>query len=406
MFLLNRIKSSFFFVFHLFLLFGILFDINFHFMPGLTSGRIAFFGCLIFFLSKVSVKNIKFRNVDLFFSLCLFFLFVISLLQFLNSNDFTQSSRLIYFSVYGFFCPHLIVRFIDSKFYFLILIGISCFIQSILTISSYLIPDFKLFLEEIIIYNTNYNSSLTIRALGFSSNGGAALSVVQSLGILSYLIILRNFKFKFWFQFLFWLQIFFILISIFFIGRTGLIVSLFCIVGYIVSSKKIFKSLLLLLFFIFLISQINFTVLIENATTNIEGYKTDLFLDWIASSFVLNNNELVVGLKEMPIAPLSLETMIGTGYIKDFTGLGNASGHDSGYIQTYFSLGLIFAFLFYFSYFIYLISHFFNTNNVLSLLLIFMLFLIEVKEFFIFSYTLPFFLLTFLLLDSKKIKII
>ena len=104
----------------------------------------------------------------------------------------------------------------------------------------------------------------------------------------------------------------------------------------------------------------------------------------------------------MPIPPLSLNTIVGTGEVFDAEKSVNASGHDSGYIQTYFSLGFVFAIVFYVSYFLFLIRITKLKNLLILLFLIFILFVVEFKEPFIFKYILPFYILTLTVLYNKE----
>ena len=48
----------------------------------------------------------------------------------------------------------------------------------------------------------------------------------------------------------------------------------------------------------------------------------------------------------MPIPSLSIRTILGTGEVFNPNTMKNASGNDCGYIQTYYSLGLVLAFYF------------------------------------------------------------
>ena len=107
----------------------------------------------------------------------------------------------------------------------------------------------------------------------------------------------------------------------------------------------------------------------------------------------------------MSIPKLSYSTIIGTGLVKGPNGEGNASGHDTGYIQSYYSMGLIFAIIFYLSYYLLLISLVKKSRDFVGFILVLVLVLIESKEFFIFSYTYPFFLLSFILIGQNLIII-
>ena len=160
------------------------------------------------------------------------------------------------------------------------------------------------------------------------------------------------------------------------------------------------KFLFLTLIFI-IFTQINYISILDKFTNDVDGYNTELFLGWLNSGFRLNN-DLVQGLSQMPIPELTLRTLFGTGLVKDPSSGGNASGHDTGYIQTYYSLGLIFAIIFYSTYFLFLFKQAKKYKDYLGFLLILVLIVIESKEFFIFSYTFPLFLLSFILISQNE----
>jgi len=104
-------------------------------------------------------------------------------------------------------------------------------------------------------------------------------------------------------------------------------------------------------------------------------------------------------LSSMPISHLSLETFLGTGLVT-LDGY-NASGHDSGYIHTYYAMGLVFCVLFYLCLAKLFIMQVHKFNMYLFLLII-MMFIVEIKEPFIFKYVFPFYIQSILLCSYKK----
>jgi hypothetical protein len=120
----------------------------------------------------------------------------------------------------------------------------------------------------------------------------------------------------------------------------------------------------------------------------------DFFSQW-ATEIFLRGRETGswTDLKHMPIPPLTSDTFAGTGRLEAMGA--NASGSDSGFVQTYFALGLPMTVLVY--------AGFFGSAAVLtasskspvrySVLFLAML-IAEIKEPFLFKYTLPFFFLT------------
>lgn len=389
------------------LVFFILYDINFKFLPGFTSGRISFVVVLGYFLFKWIRSGATFSKMFLnengwYFNL-LIFVIIIAFLQFLSSNDITQVARLFYFTIYGIITPLILVKIFKKSNDFLLIVGISVLLQSFITIGSYLIPSIKILLNNLVLYNANFDASNNTRALGFVSVAGAAFSLIQFTGIFSILTYLNLNYVKWQLKILLNISILIILISTLFIGRTGLFLSILVLLLFFVFNKFSIKKVILGILSFVLILQLNIEKVLDSITKDIDGYNSELFIAWIQSGFRLNN-DLVEGLNEMPIPPLTYQTLIGTGLVVGPNGEGNASGHDTGYIQTYYSMGLIMAFVFYLSYFYYLFIKVRKDKFNLSYLLLFILVLVESKEFFIFSYAFPFFVFSYILIVKNERK--
>jgi hypothetical protein len=387
-------------IFKLIVIFFLLFDINFVFLPGVTTARTVFVLLLGFvainsFKSGIRISKVWLDKNRVFLSVILVIFFV-SIFQFIYSKDFTQIARLTYFIIYGFFTPYLLRGVLKSRAEFALLISIAVFIQALLTLTAYFNPAIKDLFKTLILYNANFADENTIRALGFVSVGGAAFSVIQFTGIATMLYLLRYYEMSLVKQSMVWIGICIILFSLVFIGRTGLFLALFAILVYFVSVKISVTRLSITAIIGFLVYQIDFVKLLESATANLDGFDINFFIAWLESGFRLNN-DLVQGLSEMPIPPLTVETIIGTGMVMHPSGFGNASGHDTGYIQTYYSLGLVFAIVFYLNYYSFLLSHIKLRKDLFGFLLFILLVFIESKEFFIFSYTYPLFLFSFLI---------
>lgn len=392
-------------IFYFSIIFFLLFDINFKFAPGLTTSRVVFF--LLAFLSFYYWFRFEFKisryflNYFSWYFLLLGVIVSISFLQYMYSNDPTQLGRFTYFTMYGVLTPLMLNNFNLSKKLFLLFVGLAVLLQAFLTLGSYFFPNIKELFDLLILYNANFGSENNLRALGFVSVAGATFSVIQFTGVVSFLILLsQNYLFIYQ-KILIWISILIILISILFIGRTGLFLSLLSIFMYIIFKKNSFNIIFYILISSFILLNIDFISLLENVTSNIDGYDIEYFIAWINSGFRLNN-DLVQGLNDMPIPPLSINTVLGTGLVMGPNGVGNASGHDSGYIQSYYSLGLIVSILFYLSYYLFLFIQAKRHKDIIGFLLILVIVLIEFKEFFIFSYTYPFYLFSYLLLGEDK----
>lgn len=385
--------------------FFLLYDINFLFLPGFTTARLVFilFSFLII-LEAVTIRpKFKISIYKEYFAFLLLFIVVVAVacIQFVFSKDITQVARLIYFLVYGFITPFILRRLMSSRKEFVTMVFLSVFIQSVLTLAAYFNPLLKDVLKSIVLFNSNFADENTIRAFGFVSVGGAAFSLIQFTGVASALYLIRNFEIHWLKKIFIWLGIATVLLSLVFIGRTGLFLSLAAIGVFVFSYKISFQYISLVAITVATVYHIDFFWLLDRATANIEGFNIDFLVAWLDSGFRLDN-DLVQGLSEMPIPPLSLETVLGTGLVMHPSGFGNASGHDSGYVQTYFSLGLIFAIVFYLNYYLMLLFSVKRTGDWTGFLLVLVLIFVESKEFFVFSYTFPLFVFSFLLISNEK----
>lgn len=384
------------------LIFCIIYDFSFLSSPGITSGRIAFvFICIksIFDYKSTSL------NRDLVYFLCfLAFLFLVSLIQYLNSLDFTQSSRILWFSIYAILTPFLFRKFFLNLEEFLYSILLATSLQAIISINSFLNPIFKQGILNILVVGGNNIEDGIYRAISFSGSSGAALSVIQFCGVFSGLMLLKYCRQTAVRSTIVLVGIFCCLLSTLIVGRTGLICSLLSIFYFLFSTIN-FRNVAEFSILILLISQINFSSVLESQTERVEGFNVDFFFNWIEDGLTLKNNNTVEYIKKMPIPSLSLKTILGTGEVFDSDNMKNASGHDSGYIQTYYSLGYILGFAFYLSYFLFLLKETKGRNLFSFFFIIILMFIIELKEPFIFKYILPFFTLNLILLSNKRKKI-
>ena len=185
------------------------------------------------------------------------------------------------------------------------------------------------------------------------------------------------------------------------IGRTGLVVSLIAIMFYFLSFKFKPKSILVLVSVFILFTKIDLINLTNKLMKNVDGFNIELFTAWIENAFTIKDNATTEDLSSMPVPPISFETIIGTGRVTDPVMGVNASGHDSGYIQAYYSMGLILAILFYSCYAFFLAKIIRTYNFPILYVLLALVFLLELKEPFIFQYALPFFVLSAILVATK-----
>lgn len=128
---------------------------------------------------------------------------------------------------------------------------------------------------------------------------------------------------------------------------------------------------------------------LTSSLDSISGFSSEFFLGWISEGFDIKDNRTVNALVSTQNIPeLTIQNFfIGSGTISNSNGL-NTSGHDSGYIQTYFSIGLIFTVLFYLSFSVFIVQNFKILNNRKLLFFICLIILVlEFKEPMLFKYT-------------------
>jgi hypothetical protein len=393
-------KKIFYFFVKLIFVFAIFFDINFTFLPSITTARICFLVLLLVSVNKKKVFAKTFYNF--LFSLSLVFL--VALIQYSFSSDSAQLSRLLWFTLYSIIAPFLFISFIKSRNELLYLISFAVALQAILTILSFINPSIKALFYNLIIFTSNFDEDQVLRAFAFASIGGAGLSVIQSIGVISSLVLLKINNNGFYRTILLWFVIIIIIVSIVLIGRTGLFISFFSLIIYFINQIKKIKNIVLISLISVTIYQVNLISILENLTSGINGFSVDVFTEWIENAFKLKNNDTSEALASMPIPPINLQTIIGTGRVVHESGIGNASGNDSGYIQTYYSLGLLISVFFYTIYILFLRNQINRTSSKSLYILLFIMFTIEIKEPFIFQYVFPFFVLSIILV-SNKIKI-
>ena len=385
------------------LIFFLLYDITFKFFPILTSGRIAF---IFLIISQFKDLKLIFKEYK-FLKFIILLLLLVSFIQFSITNDSIQFSRFSFFTIYSLISSLIIATRVKDtqKLLFYILIAIS--FQSVILIYVFFNPSFKAILDVYIVYGGNFTYENLYRSFGLSSQTGAALSLIQSLGVGSGLLLLKYKN-----NFIIASFIIICFLSTIFVGRTGILISLLFFLAYlyhIISFKKIIHISLIIIFLSFFSS-----IILSQFSTKLDlipGFSAEYFIGWLSEGFELKNNKTIGALtSEQTIPELTVQNLfIGSGTVTDFNG-GNSSGHDSGFIQTYYSIGLIFTVLFYLLFSLFLIKNFKILNN--RKLLFFICFIIlslELKEPMLFKYTEGFVMLSILFsmkLEIKKNKII
>ena len=368
-------------IINFFLIFALIYNISFDAFPSFTSGRIAF---IFLIISNFKDLKLVFKEYK-FLKLIILLLLLVSFLQFTFTGDNTQFSRFFYFTLFSLISSFILaIRVKDTqKLLFYILLAIS--FQSLVLIFTFFNPSFKLILDQYIVYSGNFTVENLYRSFGLSTQTGAVLSLTQSFGVGVGLLLLKyknNYLIKSFIIISF--------LSTFFVGRTGILISLIFFGAYFyytISFKKIIKVSLIMIILPFLI-----TILSNKLTSSLDsisGFSSEFFLGWISEGFDIKDNRTVNALVSTQNIPeLTIQNFfIGSGTISNSNGL-NTSGHDSGYIQTYFSIGLIFTVLFYLSFSVFIVQNFKILNNRKLLFFICLIILVlEFKEPMLFKYT-------------------
>jgi len=305
---------------------------------------------------------------------------------------------LLLLSLYGSIVFTVLFGFNRKRFAFAFCVV--TFIQSLFIIYSYLSPDFRLWTYQALIQGGNIPLTNGTRVAGFTNSSGASLSLIQSLGFFSALYCIRRTQLPTYLLCLTFMAIV-ICVSTILTGRLGFFICLALVPVFVpkTSWQRIVRIVLATLLVISVLS-IAWKVAFPRIVNSVPLSTT---LNWAFEWVGEGQLESLALLREMPIPPLTVSTVIGTGLVIDpETGL-NASGHDSGYIQNYYAMGLPLTVLFYGSLVLFGIGltglRYMDYHG--SILLVLML-IVEIKEPFVFKYVLPFYFVTFSLSNSES----
>ena len=386
------------------LIFSLIYDISFKAFPILTTGRIVFIFLIIsnFKVLKLVLKEYKYLKF------IILLLLLVSFIQFSITNDNTQFSRFSFFTIYSLISSLIIATRVKDtqKLLFYILIAVS--FQSVILIYVFFNPSFKAILDGYIVYGGNFTYENLYRSFGLTSQTGAVLSLTQSFGVGAGLLLSKYKN-----NFLITSAIIICFLSTIFVGRTGVLISVIFFGAYFfytMSFKKIVKTSLITILF-FLYSSI-ITSEFVSSLDSIRGFSSEYFIGWISEGFEIKNNRTLEALASVQKIPeLTVQNFLfGSGTVSDGNG-GNSSGHDSGFIQTYYSIGLILTVLFYFSFSFFIFQNFkvLNEKKIMFFICVIIL-VLELKEPMLFKYTEGFIMLSILfsmkLEKINKIKII
>lgn len=307
-----------------------------------------------------------------------------------NFQDTTQISRFFHFFLYSIVGGIVFSRLCRYNLHQLIIsIGAATLIQAFFIFYSFSSPIFREWLHGNLVQGGNIDFLDRYRVSGFSNSSGADLSLIQSIGVLCLLSASLKSKTMSASLFLFSAAIV-TLASVFPVGRTGLMVGIAGFVGYtsysVFSKRGVIRvlcqtTLLLALVLVFYPFAHNFYF--ENSGV------LDYVMTWAFEVFSASESGSVIQIMSMKIPDLSIDTLLGTGLVANADGR-NASGHDSGYVQIYYAIGMPVALIFYTAFSVFFSAYAIKQQLYWVWWAILLMLFVEIKEPFIFKYILPF----------------
>lgn len=395
------------------ILFLLVYDTSFVQLGALTTARAAVIFLTIFYLRE-SIKiffRFTFNNAAAIFGFFFICIYSLILVLYSDSEDVVIFSRATWFIIYCLFSPFLILPLckfdlrIFLRTYFLCSIFQSFFV--FISMSSL---DYREWMQANINIGGNIDIMKSFRSLGLSGAGGATLSLQLALGFISGLILLDDRvekKSMLDIGYIF-LGLFAVFAAEIFVGRTGL---LFCIISLLFYLFLVFKFNIGILFVFILtsiFSALGFKYFINSGLFG-ANYDVDSIFDWSFSVFSRQGDgtlsELLTQFNETPSLDW-FDFIFGTGRVLSSTG-NNFAGSDSGYIQTFYALGLPISILLYGSVFLLLFSLLRRAvyfNKISGLFLVTACFALELKEPFIHKYSMVQFLVVLFLLTDPFLR--
>lgn len=386
-----------------------IYDIGINSLPTLVSSRkIVLFGLIIYFF--INKQFIKIDKKFLVFFLIIIFLGIYIFLILFTSNTFSHEnsilSRYIYFVLYGLIGSYLIMNIFNSLDTFLNCVKYAGVYQSFIIFCIFSFEAVREFCNNNFINEGNISFlRATDRGTGLGAEG-AYLTILLFLSIICciYFIlkkvnIINNI-----------LVICILSVASFIVGRTGLYATILIIMYFVV--KEIFTkhNLTIKTIIIFLVSIV---LIIFSIILVLKLSQSNERIEKIIRVFsgILNFEEgdrSINMLKQMEIPQFNVNFLFGYGIYRGIIN-GINFQNDMGYIQSYFSMGIIGSVVFY-GYILYYLKYCLRKirstdKNIYLLLrlLLLVLIVIEIKEpFFIKGITMSFYIIFCYLLEGNK----
>lgn len=388
-------------------LFLYIYNISFQIFPSVTTGRVVLAVLTLGYWSLVyaELKRFAQENVPTLFTL--FFLLVYSLLLyavsgFLDNTQFSRSLNFLLYVIVGSIVFSAILRH-DLRRFAAGFAG-ATLIQACFIALSYVSADYRLWLSGLVVQGGNIPLISATQVPGFSNSSGAALSVFQGIGIFTALYCskssTRSPASLFWFM-----ASLVIAASTVVTGRTGLMLAVLFVGAFLLVGRLKQRLALIGLGAVMAIVALFAADAVLSLLTEANPQAQNLGA-WAFEIFQRGADASSwQDLLSQPIPSLTFDRLFGTGLVAAQNGVGNESGNDSGYIQTYFALGLIMALVFYTTVALLLGKYVWRSHDrFLFAVLLGLLFVVEIKEPFIYKYIYPFLILTLAYLSSHEIS--
>lgn len=362
-------------------IFSVLYNVSLQGYESISTGRIAVVVLVAYMLaSGRAIYRLRDRVL-----LLIFLPVPLAIAQFVLVRDTGMLSRFIHLAAFAFVGANIIARLVGDIDELLQLMLTAISLQALVIVYSFFSVDYRVWAEANLALGTNFDALALYRAPGLTGTGGSALSVVQSLGVLVGGLLLHLRRGQHTGPHTYWtlLQMLLCMVSCAFVGRTGLLLSLAFLLLLGGSGGHLLRAGVLA-------AAVAVPVALM-AWSSIEGalpasFSPDQFFDYVLGFLLTGRDASVSDLASMPVPPLSVETFFGTGLIST-TDAGNPSGHDSGFVQVYFAMGLIYAIVFYAIYAMVLLRLFRWLPTFLRCVLAGIFIAIEIKEPYLFKYS-------------------
>jgi hypothetical protein len=364
------------------LCFAILYNVSPTALPSLSTGRVAVVLLVLLFIVR---GHSLYVTTDPW-TLLLFVPLPYVLVQVPFTGDLGQLSRFFHLAMYSFLGASLVARLAGRLDLLLKAMLAAICVQAVIIFISFFDFEYRAWAASTIELGTNVATEDLYRAPGFTSAGGSALSVVQSLGVLcgGLLLHLRHGRDTWLGSTLTLLAMLLCLASCALVGRTGLMLSFVYLLAFSLASSNLLRLLLILL-----VISVPAAVFVLPAVESVlpSSFSADYFLEYVFGFFLTGTDASVTDLSQMRIPPLSVETFLGTGLVTAPAGQSHPSGHDSGFVQAYFTLGVGYAAVLYAAYALVLLRACRWLPTGLRWLVAACFLAIEVKEPFLFKYS-------------------